>query len=82
MESRDLKEWTMRFALAAATLCRTTQHDWQGRRLADETVFWLEFAARAGMTGAPAAATVNEARAGLAIFIASQKTVAAKRRRS
>lgn len=36
MESRDLKERTMRFALATATLCPATQHDWQGRRLADQ----------------------------------------------
>lgn len=45
---------------------------------AEETVFWLEFADRAGMTGPPAASVVREAREVLAIFIASHKTVAAK----
>ncbi len=44
---------------------------------AEETVFWLEFAARAGMTGPSATAIGKEAREVLAIFIASHKTVAA-----
>lgn len=48
---------------------------------AEETVFWLEFAARAGMTGTPAAPVASEAREVLAIFIAAQKTVAAKLKR-
>jgi len=36
MQPHDLKERTMRFALEAATLCRSIQHDWQGRRVADQ----------------------------------------------
>jgi four helix bundle protein len=44
---------------------------------AEETVFWLEFARRAGMTtDRDAASLAIEARELLAIFIASQKTVA------
>lgn len=45
---------------------------------AEETVFWLEFATRAGMVSTDAAGSVTrEAREILAIFIASLKTVAA-----
>ena len=49
---------------------------------AKETVFWLEFAARAGMTGVEAAPVGREAREVFAIFIASHKTVAANLKRS
>ena len=36
MEPKDLKERTMRFAVSMAALCRTTQTEWPGRRLADQ----------------------------------------------
>ncbi|MEQ1729243.1 MAG: four helix bundle protein [Vicinamibacterales bacterium] len=36
MQPHDLRERTMRFALEAAMVCRSIQHDWQGRRLADQ----------------------------------------------
>jgi len=115
MEPKDLKERAMRFAVNMAALCRTTQTDWAGRRLADqmfrsatsvaanyhaacrarsrrevgakmgfvveeaeETVFWLEFASRAGLTTTSRAAPlIQEARELLAIFTASAKTAAA-----
>ena len=68
----------MRCALAAATLCRTTQHDWQGRRLADQTLFWLDFGTRSVLLNADSAEPLTrEARELLAIVIASAKTAAA-----
>ena len=36
MEPKNLKERTLRFAVGMAALCRTTQADWAGRRLADQ----------------------------------------------
>ncbi|MGC4083147.1 MAG: four helix bundle protein [Vicinamibacterales bacterium] len=114
MEPRDLKERSMRFAVSMAALCRETQREWPGRRLADqmfrsstsvaanyhaacrarsrrefiaklglvveeaeETVFWLEFGSRAGLTDAgKTAPLIREARELLAIFTASAKTAA------
>ena len=49
---------------------------------AEETVFWLDFAARAGMADARSLPLATEAREVLAIFVASHKTVAAKLKRS
>lgn len=42
---------------------------------AEETVFWLEFALRAGMTDQRSADVMRESRELLAIFIASLKTI-------
>lgn len=119
MHQTELKERTMRFALAVCSLCRQLDQGWPERRLADqlfrsatsvaanyhaasrarsrreflaklgivaeeaeESLFWLEFARRAGMTSDQHAAGVTrEARELLAIFIASLKTVAGNLKR-
>jgi four helix bundle protein len=86
VDTRDLKERMLRFAVDICALCRSAEHGWPGRRLADqmfrsgtsvaanyhaacrarsrrefiaklgivieeaeETIFWLEFAARADL---------------------------------
>ena len=105
----------MRLAIDVAALCRHAQHQWPGRRLADqmfrsatgvaanyhaacrarsrrefiaklgivieeaeETVFWLDFGSRTGLTDhAKSGPLAKEARELLAIFTASAKTAAA-----